>query len=276
MRNKQEASGGDNSIVNQAGGSIINNYYGIDSGKAKEILLDAFNENIYKLSEKAAAVATQRAEELMDNFLSKLEEVEKQMPGLINKTQDPDIQYAVINAQKQYARRGEKESLDLLTNLLLDRFKADDGSLKSIVLNECIELMPKLTKFQIVYVTIIFLVKYCTLPKYSTFINAIHKIHRSQNIGIEPNLSDFEHLIFSGVIANDVTTQKHQKFSYFKAMNYANKLDEYDLLIENYATDLWETPLSDYSLTTVGKAIAISNFNAIMDANIPLDTWIEG
>ena len=276
MRNKQDASGGDNSTVNQAGGNIINNYYGIDYRTAREISLDAFNENIYKLSETAAAVATQRAEELMDNFLSKLEEVEKQMPGLINKIQDPDVQYAVINAQKQYARRGEKESLDLLTNLLLDRFKADDGSLKSIVLNECIELMPKLTKFQIVYVTIIFLVKYCTLPKYSTFINAIHKIHRSQNIGIEPNLSDFEHLIFSGVIANDVTTQNHQKFSYFKAMNYANKLDEYDLLIENYATDLWETPLSDYSLTTVGKAIAISNFNAIMDANIPLDTWIEG
>ena len=274
MRNKQDASGGDNSTVNQAGGNIINNYYGIDYRTAREISLDAFNENIYKLSEKAAAVATQRAEELMDNFLSKLEEVEKQMPGLINKTQDPDIQYAVINAQKQYARRGEKESLDLLTNLLLDRFKAEDGSLKSIVLNECIELMPKLTNTQIVNVTIIFLVKYCALPKYSTFINTLYRIHNSQSIEI--NISDFEHLMYSGVISNDITINNHQRLSYFKGMNYDNKLDDYDTSIENHVTDIWESPLSDYSLTSVGKAIALSYYNAIMDADIPLDTWIKG
>lgn len=274
MRNKQDASGGDNSTVNQAGGNITNNYYGIDYRQAKEISLEAFNENIYKLSEKAAAVAAQRAEELMDNFLSKLEEAEKQIPGLINKIQDPDIQYAVVNAQKQYARRGEKESLDLLTNLLLDRFKADDGSLKSIVLNECIELMPKLTKLQIVYVTIIFLVKNCTLPKYSIFINTVYKIHNSQSINIK--LSDFEHLIYSGVIANDITINNHQQLSYFKGMNYENKLDEYDISIENHVTDILLSPLSDYSLTSVGKAIALAYYNAVLNVDVPLDIWIKG
>ncbi len=147
---KQE--GGKDSTNLQGQNVVINN--GINYSDAKEIALDVFKSNFLELSQTAAFVAKQRAEELVDEFLKKV--VEKD-PTKIDKIQDPDIQYAIFTAQKEYARSGEKDLEEMLVNILLERIDENSQSLKKIVLNESLEILPKLTNSQLDILTIVFL-----------------------------------------------------------------------------------------------------------------------
>ncbi|WP_409371326.1 LPO_1073/Vpar_1526 family protein, partial [Legionella quinlivanii] len=45
----------------------------------------------------------------------------------------------MFTSQKEYARSGKVDLLNLLTNLLIDRFKSEGHDFKTIVLNEAIQ-----------------------------------------------------------------------------------------------------------------------------------------
>lgn len=148
---KQE--GGADSTNLQGQNVVINN--GINYNDAKEIALDVFKANFLELSQSAALIAKKRAEELIDEFLKRL--IEKD-PTKINKIQDPDIQYAIFTAQKEYAKSGEKNLEEMLIDILIRRVEEDSQSLKKIVLNESLEILPKLTDEQLDILTIVFLI----------------------------------------------------------------------------------------------------------------------
>lgn len=150
-KNNQE--GGDNSTNLQGKNVVINN--GLSYNDAKEIALDVFRTNFLQLSQNAANTAKERAEELVEIFLNKLQEND---PSKLERIEDPDMQYALFTAQKEYARSGEKEMEDMLVNILLERIEENTQSLKKIVLNESLEVIPKLTNSQLDILTIVFLV----------------------------------------------------------------------------------------------------------------------
>lgn len=148
---KQE--GGADSTNLQGQNVVINN--GINYSDAREIALDVFKSNFLELSQSAAFIAKQRAEELIDEFLKRINEKD---PSKINKIQDPDIQHAIFTAQKEYARSGEKDLEEMLIDILLRRVDEDSQSLKKIVLNESLEILPKLTNEQLDILTVVFLI----------------------------------------------------------------------------------------------------------------------
>ncbi|MDQ6469482.1 hypothetical protein RB619_02420 [Flavobacterium sp. LHD-80] len=148
---KQE--GGTDSTNLQGQNVVINN--GINYSDAREIALDVFKSNFLELSQSASLIAKQRAEELVDEFLKRIMEKD---PEKINKIQDPDIQYAIFTAQKEYARSGEKNLEEMLIDILLRRVDENSQSLKKIVLNESLEILPKLTNEQLDILTIVFLI----------------------------------------------------------------------------------------------------------------------
>jgi len=90
--NKQELTAGDSS-TNIQGYSVTVNQSGLNYSDVKSIALDVFNANFLELSENAKDTAVQRAEELVNQFLIK---IEKEAPHLAYKVQEPDIQYALI------------------------------------------------------------------------------------------------------------------------------------------------------------------------------------
>jgi hypothetical protein len=265
---------------------------GLSYSQVKEVAMDVFKSNFYELSELAKATALERAEQLVNRFLLKLEH---ESPYLVDKIQEPDVQYAVINAQKQYARNGQPETLELLSSLLKTRFQIEEGSLKGIVLNEAIDAMSKLTINQIKFITALFLVKNCKLPKVRTLIEVLSKVMTDQLVSIQREPSIFEHLIFVGVAAVDVTESASQNLEYFIRSGYS---DELEGKIEGITLDVLDPPvrkqfindslsesvfekwnnsiISRYALTTVGKAIAVAYLNAVMNTNINLDIWIKG
>lgn len=292
ISNRKEIKAGDSSTNIQGEKVIVHQHNGLGYTEVKQVALDVFKNNFYELSESANKVAVERAEQLVDRFLSK---IEKESPDKMEKIQNPDIQYSVINAQMTYARKGEPLTLELLSELLKKRFQIEEGSLKGIVLNETISVISKLTINQIKLITALFLVKNCQLANARHLIVTLSKFLTDDLINFLKDKSYFEHFIFAGVAANDVSTLSSQNLEFFIRRNYSdelvekvegNTLDVLDPPVrKQYITDplsestfdKWNSSIiSQYSLTSVGIAVSVAYYNAVTGTNIDLDIWIKG
>src|SRR5690606_21563385 len=130
---------GDSSTNIQAAGNVTVNQNGLTIGQAKELYDILFKENFVKLQADAKEVASQRASEIIESYLDRLNSKD---PSLLGNVKNPDIQYVVYEAQKSHARRGNKELADLLVDLLVDRTGEKEGTLLELVLNESLETAP--------------------------------------------------------------------------------------------------------------------------------------
>lgn len=141
----------------QAGGAVAVSNFGLSYSEVRDVALDVFRANFYQLAGVAAETASARAQEITENFLSKLE---KENPSGISKSNDPDFQYALFTAQREYARCGDNELEALLVDLLVDRSKQKQRDILQIVLNESLNTAPKLTEGQLAALALTFLFKY--------------------------------------------------------------------------------------------------------------------
>ena len=120
---KQTQKGGDHSTNIQAHAVAITQ--GPSVAEVRALALDVFRANFLELAGQAAEAARARAEEITEKFLKELQQQHKQ--GL-KQAQDPDFQYALYTAQREYARCGDKELGDLLVDLLVDRTKQENAT----------------------------------------------------------------------------------------------------------------------------------------------------
>jgi hypothetical protein len=153
-QNQQVSDGG---AAIQAGGNVTIINAGVTYEDVRNIALDVFRANFHELSKQAKEVAQTRAEQVTEEFLSKLQ---KENPSGLGKVNDPDFQYALFTVQKEFARTGDKDLGDLLIDLLVDRSKQEQRDILQIVLNESLETAPKLTDNQLAALAIVFLFKY--------------------------------------------------------------------------------------------------------------------
>lgn len=187
---------GDQSTNVQAESITINQ--GITYSEVREIVLDIFHSNFAQLSEKASIIARDRAKEITDTFLKKLEA--QNYNGIAN-AQDPDFQYALFTIQKEYARNGDKDLGDLLVDLLVDRTKYDRRTILQIVLNESLSVAPKLTSDQLATLSIVFLINYAMfngLKDLPTFLNFLDTYFAPFANLLSKNRSCYQHLEFAG------------------------------------------------------------------------------
>ncbi|WP_010651990.1 LPO_1073/Vpar_1526 family protein [Oceanobacillus massiliensis] len=292
MDKKNEINSGDNSTNIQGRQVLVNQQIGISYSDARQIALDVYKQNFYELSEEAKSVALERAEKLIDELLRNLE---KELPEQIEKIKVPDVQYTLIKAQSIYARNGGPDTLEILTNLLKDRFRVKEDSLKKIVLNEAIEIIPKLTINQLNLLTAIFLVKNCKMSKVRVLIESLDTIITDDLVQFIQERNYFEHLVYVGAASNDITTDSSQNLEYFIRKSYSEELNE---KVEGNTLDVLDPPVRNqfvidtlsesvffkwnhgyfnrYALTSVGIALAVTHFNIVMNANIDLNIWIKG
>lgn len=143
----QKQTSGDNSINIQANGDII---LAPNKEVMKAELLQIFFDNYPNLRKLAQEEANQKAKELTNEFIQRISQQEEKILKNINeKLSQPNMQMAVFEAQKGYAKYGNKEKLDRLAELLVDKSKQPTGSLKDILLDEAIEKISKMTTNQL-------------------------------------------------------------------------------------------------------------------------------
>lgn len=195
MAKKMELQSGDYSSNIQVAGNVN---LGVSVAEARQIALDVFKANFYEFSEKAARKALERAEEITDNFI---EHFYSKIPHLEEKLQEPSVQSTMFNTQKEYAKTGDKDLKEQLLDLLIQRIDSEERSLKQIVLDEAITIIPKLTQDQINILTLVFSAVYynhrdiLNLPSLINFLNNKLLCFYPQT---GPSYSFFTHLQFTG------------------------------------------------------------------------------
>ncbi|MGF0223495.1 LPO_1073/Vpar_1526 family protein [Bacillus velezensis] len=226
MKKTCSQSGGDHS-VNIQGETV--HVTGLSYGDAKQICNDIFKENFYKLSQEANKIATERANTLIEGFLEQF----SKNPNLPNRFSDPDLQYIIYVAQRDYARSGEKYLYQMLKELLVERTKEKDRSFKQVVLNEAIEVSSKLNTEHINLLSLHFLLSEVTFPcqtigELNCLLNKYAVPFLPKKI---PSLNQMMHLEYCK--CENLTKGQNEHFSYLIHMAYGG-LFQAGFEIEHY------------------------------------------
>jgi hypothetical protein len=196
---KQTQKAGDHS-TNVQGESVELHYHhhGLTLAEVRQEFLDLFEANFYRLQSVARETAQQRATEITEKFLV---EMSLRNPSGLQACQDPDMQAAIFTAQREYARKGDKDLSELLVDILVDRAAQGDRNLKQIVLDESLTVAPKLTAEQYDILSLSFIVRHTRRPNLRTlqdFINLVAEVFLPFCGGIPKHISVYQHLQYSG------------------------------------------------------------------------------
>ena len=171
--------------------------------EARQIALDVFKANALELAGIARDVAESRVNEITERYLGDLL---RRNPAALASFRDPDMQYAIFMAQREYARSGSEELEQMLVDLLVERATATD--LVRIVLNEAITVAPKLTAPQLDTLSLILLLvhnppfrySFETLAEFGAYLtaNVTPFINESQN-----DSGTYLHLKYAGCVSMD-------------------------------------------------------------------------
>lgn len=191
---KQDQCAGDGSINLQAHGNIT---IGVTYSEARQIAEDVFQKNFPFLVAEAKKIVEERANELIIELLIKL-----QNSGIpIDIASDPDMQYSIFTAQRDYARSGKIDLKNLLVDVLVERAKIGNSELKKIVLNEAIEIAPKLTTKQLNAISLRFLISYSKsneINSMQTFYNYLYSKILPFCNGLTLENYDYQHIEYAG------------------------------------------------------------------------------
>ena len=192
---RQDQQGGDSSVNMQAGGNIL---VGLSLTDARQVAMDTFRANFVAFQNDAMRSVLERADELVTAFLH---QVRKEGLTEIPEGRNPDFQYALFNAQKEYARTGDEDLGELLVQLLIDRTKVQQRDLEQIVLNESLEVAAKLTPDQLDALSLIFCCRYMQ-SRAVTNLAALHTYLDTSVLpfvnGASQRESAFQHMEYAG------------------------------------------------------------------------------
>ncbi len=160
---KQE--GGDNSTNIQVKGDYN---CGLSYSDARQVALDVFKANYYELSKEAMETVNSRLTLITDNIIKK---VYTELTDKVERLKEPSIQSSIYEVQKEYVKTGDDILGSQLTNILIERIKSTDRTLRQIVLDEAIRVLPKLTNEQIDTLTFsLSLIYLCRVPDIANIV----------------------------------------------------------------------------------------------------------
>ena len=168
--NMKQKSGNDSKNYQVAGNLII----GYPYSEIKEIVKDLFEQNFYKLSSSAKNIAEARVNELMEGYFKKLSNEDTVDLNIIS---DPRFQCSLYEAQKEYAKSGDTNLKEELINILLEKTKSNNPKKKDIILDEIINILPKISEKDKDFLTLkfIFGYKFFDLLNLKNFNNHINE-----------------------------------------------------------------------------------------------------
>ena len=260
------------SIVNQGDNNHIIQNYGPTYEDIKAIALDVYKANFYQLSPKANPIAYERAEHFTENFLRRFY---AESPQLVNKLEEPSVQSSIFEVQKECAKAGDIDLEKILIELLLQRIEADERSLKQIILAESLLITPKLVRFHLDALTLIFYIK----NSFNSQVINLEELRNHFNLyspyieHLTDNYQDYLHLEYTGccVVRTKVTVGIPDYFVQkirsiyspilpegFTEDNLKDFLDSINIM--RRIKPIYNTVLRGLDLTSVGKAIAQANF----------------
>ncbi|MDT8719704.1 hypothetical protein IAI10_24005 [Clostridium sp. 19966] len=274
----QQIDSGDDSTNIQGKDIVFIQNNGMTYSDVKEISMDVFKKNFYDLGQTIENIINERAEKILDKYLQKINAIN---PKLLQNTEEPDIRYNIYEVQKSHARRGDENIANLLVEMLVERTKDKDKSLKNLVLNEAMDVVPKLTSRQIDILSLIFLIRYIRYTGLTPIQNYIMVlIVIKGDINVTSDDMFYTHLQYSGCLsvsigAIDFESAMEHKFPQINDKNKVNDMiNSFEIL--RLLKPMWNnSKLCNSSLTSVGMAIAINNIQIKTGQKFDINIFIH-
>lgn len=241
-----------------------NNYNGLSPEDASKLAINLFMENFPKLQQQAMEKVEKRIKEFCDSVMQKLADDNVQDYSAFT---EPDVQYALYEAQKNYARFGTEEMLSKLTSLIAKRVNHnDDDMCLKVAIDQAISIVGMLNDAQLDYLSLMFLV---TKVKFLSIDNLeILKGHLNflDNCFSESKHSNWQHLNMLGCLQldlPDVCDICARRYNF-------NKKD-----VEKICPQNIKELSGDYSTSPIGTIIAIIHAEQKTPYNLDPKIWIH-
>lgn len=259
-----DQSAGFGSHDNQFVGSQTNNYYtGMSPEQAVDFAMDLFWKNFPKLQATAEEVARKRVEEFCKDTVKKL-----QRDGTNNYATlaDPGVQYALVDAQKSYARYGEKEMLDMLTEIVYTRVKHNDDFILKVTIDKALSIVNMITAKQLDLLSLMFI---CTRVKFGNITTLKDLCEHFNYLEEKFGHVDVMSIPYLNMLGCMQITLPDPVEAYVNAYGF----DRQD--IEDICPDFITDLNNDYGLSFVGIVLGIINAELKTDFRFNTKTWIH-
>lgn len=140
-------------IVTQTSGAnsrciqVMGDYHGgLSYNDARQVALDVFKANSSVYTEIAKRTIDERVTDITDDIFTM---IYNELPNTVEKLVEPAVQDTLLKVQKEYAKNNDPALKERLIELLKNRLKADERDMETVVLDEALEIMPKLTSTQL-------------------------------------------------------------------------------------------------------------------------------
>ena len=153
MGNKQVQEVGDNSSAIQVHGDYK---AGLSYRDVKDLCVDLIQANFPILQEQARIQSMEYVEEFAFKFFNKLKD--EDYDNTQTRLRNPDVQASINSSIIHVARMTDKSHQDILCELLAEKIKEQEDE-KNILLNDAIDVMTKISKNQIKFLTFIYLIR---------------------------------------------------------------------------------------------------------------------
>lgn len=148
MANKQIQEAGNNSQQLQADQMIV--HIGIDEKRAREIYQEMNLQLRKDYSQEALNIANSRVSEFENKLMPKMEAVE----GALEAFADPSFQLLLVEAQKTASSTERPADYDLLSELLIHRFKKGDNRVTRAGISRAVEIVDKISNDALLGLTV--------------------------------------------------------------------------------------------------------------------------
>lgn len=193
MTGEQHQKGGLGSVNIQVGTVKA----GLSYADVRDIARDVFDANFEKLVAAARETANERAQRMRDDLADALAGVD---PAQLAGFAQPDKQSALFEAQKAYALTGDDELRTTLVQMVVNIANENGRSLKAIVLQEAIKILPSLRPEHTKVLAAAFLLRYVrteTADNLSALVHWFEQHLGSIFASIKPTIGDFRHIEYA-------------------------------------------------------------------------------
>ena len=127
--------------------NVMGDYHeGLSYKDARQVALDVFKANSSVYTEIAKKTIDERVVNITDDIFTM---IYSELPDTVEKLVEPAVQDTLLKIQKEYAKNDDPALKERLVALLKNRLKADEKDMETIVLDEALEIVPKLTGIQL-------------------------------------------------------------------------------------------------------------------------------
>ncbi|TWB56111.1 LPO_1073/Vpar_1526 family protein [Nitrospirillum viridazoti] len=279
-KQEQKAEGGSTAI--QAGNNIYIRQ-GMSIADAREVFQMLLRESLPFFQDEARKAAEQN----FTRFAKTVEEKLYQRAGtvVLEKLADPDVQATINDAFRASARRGKSSDIDALSNLIVERMSKNSTPYRDIVISEAINVVPKLTRQQISFISFYFSVRMMsfrlTIPEIESIYTTIRPI---LNDGLKFPFNQLAHLEYAGCCSVNTLAGGNifQDLNINGCKHLSAGSPENLMMMINKDAPVWGSLIQSFieknlyavTLTSVGQAIALSNISTVFPG-IDFGIWIS-